>query len=95
MKKVLFALGFTTLFSAPVLACSAPENKPEIPDPSTSATAQMVKANNEVREYVADMEAYLECSRMSSNQKRRAVTELEAFAESFNEAVREFRLASN
>jgi len=95
MKKVLFAISFTALFSAPVFACSAPENKPEIPDPATSATAQMVKANNQVREYVAAMEAYIDCSRMSSNQQRRAVNELEEFAESFNKAVREFRLASN
>lgn len=95
MKKVLFAACFAATFSAPVFACSAPENKPEIPDPATAATAQMVKANNDVREYVQETEAYLSCAGLSTRETRRAENELKAYAEEFNSAVRQFRLASN
>lgn len=93
MKKTIaisifcLALGTTGLAHA----CEAPANKPEIPDPMTAATAQMVKANNEVKAYVAAMTEYINCSRMSSTEQRKAVKELEDFAASFNEAIRVFK----
>lgn len=93
MKNVLMISSFCIVLAAPglALACEEPSDKPDIPDPETAATAQMVKANNEVREYVAAMEEYIGCSRMSSNQQRRAVSALEEFADDFNQAVRQFR----
>ncbi len=95
MKKFLFAVCASALFSVPALACEAPASKPEIPDPTTAATAQMVKTNNEVKQYVQAKETYLGCAKMSSREKRQALEELEAYADSFNQAVRTFKMASN
>lgn len=95
MKKFVFAALTALLFSAPALACEAPGERPEIPDPGTAATAQMVKSNNEIKAFVRAQEEYLGCADMSSGEKRKALEELEAYADAFNQAVREFKLASN
>lgn len=93
MKKLVlmgvFCLG--TGLTSVALACEAPANKPEIPDPNTAETPQMVMANNAVREYVAAQTEYLNCARLSTTQHRREVRELEEFAEEFNEVIRAFR----
>lgn len=73
------------------LACEPPSDKPAIPDPETAATAQMVKANNDVKAYVAAMTEYLNCARMSSSEQRREVKALEDFAEEFNQTIRDFK----
>lgn len=91
-KSIAISLFCLTLTAAgQAQACEAPASKPEIPDPLTAATAQMVKANNEVKAYVAAMTEYINCSRMSSTEQRKAVKELEDFAAAFNEAIREFK----
>lgn len=72
-------------------ACEKPGEKPEIPDPNSAVTAQMVKANKEVKAYVTAMEEYLNCARLSSGKHDRAVRELKDFAGQFNEAVRAFK----
>jgi hypothetical protein len=91
MKKLLFVAALSAAFSTSAWACEAPQNKPEIPDPATAVTAQMVKSNNLVREYVRAMEGYLNCARLSNSELRRQEGELRAFADEFNEAIREFR----
>lgn len=91
MKKLLFIAALSAVFSASVWACEAPQNRPEIPDPTTAATAQMVMSNNQVREYVRAMEDYLSCARLSSSELRREENALKAYAEDFNTAIREFR----
>ncbi len=93
MKKSLLLCSVVATLSLPGLAqaCSAPDAKPAIPDPSTAETAQMVKANNEVKAYVAAMEEYLGCARMSGGEKRREISALEDFAAEFNEAIRAFK----
>lgn len=93
MKKTLrlFSICFALGVSPLALACSPPDGKPEIPDPTTAETAQMVKANNEVKEYVKAMEEYLGCARISGSAKRREISELEEFADTFNEAIRTFK----
>ncbi|WP_111640459.1 fimbrial protein [Marinimicrobium alkaliphilum] len=97
MKKSLISAAVLSgaLLSSAVFACEAPETRPEIPDPTSAVTAQMVAANNQVREYVSAMETYLSCARLSAAQLRREESALREFAESFNEAIRTFRLASN
>ena len=72
-------------------ACNKPEQKPEIPDPTSAVTAQMVKANKEVKAYVADMEEYLNCARLTPGKHDRAVKELKDFAGEFNDAIRTFK----
>lgn len=91
MKKLLFIAALSGAFSASALACEAPQNQPEIPDPTTAVTAQMVKTNNQVREYVRAMEDYLSCARLSNSELRRQENALKSYAEDFNTAIREFR----
>ncbi|MGD8175451.1 hypothetical protein [Marinimicrobium sp. ARAG 43.8] len=95
MKKLLFAAACTAVLSSPVLACTAPGKAPEIPDPATAVTAQMVKSNNEVKEYVRAQEEYIACSGLGSREKRQALESLQEYADRFNQAVRAFKLASN
>lgn len=94
MKKLLLALSFSAVVTTPVWACEAPQEKPEIPNPDQAVTAQMVKANNEVKAYVRAQEEYLNCSGLSAGELRRAEKELVAYAEEFNKAIRTFKLAS-
>lgn len=92
MKKRLFAVSFSVLVLAPaVFACEKPQQKPEIPDPTTAVTAQMVKSNNEVKAYVKAAEDYLNCAKLSASDLRREETELRAFAEEFNQTIRDFK----
>ncbi|MDO3387651.1 hypothetical protein QWI17_17540 [Gilvimarinus sp. SDUM040013] len=93
MKKVLTQaiLLMTMAFPAASFACSEPAKPGEFPDPATAVTAQMVKANNEVKAYVKAMEEYLGCSGMSRGDQKKAVKELEDYAESFNKLIREFK----
>lgn len=91
MKKLFFIAALSGAFSVSAWACEPPQNKPEIPDPSTAVTAQMVMSNNQVREYVRAMEEYLSCARLTNAELRREESALKAFAEDFNAAIREFR----
>ena len=79
--------------SLPALAwaCEKPEQKPEIPDPTSAVTAQMVKTNKEVKSYVAAMEEYLNCARLTPGRHDREVKELKDFAGEFNDAIRTFK----
>lgn len=93
MKKTLLLCSLTVVLGLPsgALACSEPGAKPAIPDPTTAETAQMVKANNEIKAYVKAMEEYLGCARMSGGAKREEISKLEDFAAEFNEAIKVFK----
>lgn len=93
MRKLttLILAATLTALSGIALACEAPDSAPEIPDPSAVETAQMVKANAQVKAYVAKMEEYLGCSRMLRGDKQQRYRDLEAYAEEFNAAIRAFR----
>lgn len=96
MSKMLVTISFcfSLLISVSALACSKPETKPEIPDAATVVTAQMVKANNEIKAYVKAMEEYLICAKLPRSQERAAVDELKSFAEEFNVVIRAFKAKS-
>lgn len=93
MKKFAIACAICSafLFSAGAMACSKPDNKPEIPDAATVVTAQMIKANNDVKAYVKAVEDYVKCARLSRADEKREVDDLKAFAEEFNAVVRAFK----
>lgn len=93
MKKTLVTFALLAVVCVPgvSLACSEPAKPGDFPDPSTAVTAQMVKANNEVKAYVKAMEEYLGCSGMSRSDQNKAVKDLEEYAESFNKLIREFK----
>ena len=96
MKKSILSLAVcASLFvSVTVSACVKPESKPEIPDANTVVTAQMVKANNEMKSYIKAMEDYISCARLSRAEERREVDELKKTAEEFNAVVRAFKARS-
>lgn len=96
MKKIFLGISlcFTLLTAAQVYACSKPDAKPEIPDVETVVTAQMVKANNEVKAYVKAMEEYLGCAKLPRSQEKKELDELKSFAEEFNVVVRAFKARS-
>lgn len=92
MKKCL-QLFLTCILTMPALAlaCFEPEKPGEFPDPATAVTAQMVKANNEVKAYVKAMEEYLGCAGMSRKEQNDELEKLKEYAESFNVLIREFK----
>lgn len=96
MKKTLLTLSLCSalLISAQSMACSKPSEKPEIPDVDTVVTAQMIKANNDVKAYVKAVEDYLACAKLPRSQERQEVDDLKKFAEEFNVVVRAFKAKS-
>ena len=72
-------------------ACEKPAAKPAIPDVATVVTAQMIKANNDVKAYVKDMETYLGCAGLPRSETKKEVDALKQFADDFNQVVREFK----
>lgn len=96
-NKTLLALSFCSalVVSAPSFACDKPAAKPAIPDAETVVTAQMVKANNEVKAYVQAVQDYLGCARLSRSKEQQELDELKQFADDFNVVVRAFKARSN
>lgn len=92
MKKILMALaiGTTCLASGAVMACDKPA-QPEIPDAATVVTAQMVKANNEMKAYVKGVEDYVKCAKLSRSEEKKEMDELKKVADDFNVVVRAFK----
>lgn len=76
--------------SGPVFAaCDKPE-PPEIPDPNTAVTAQMVKAQNDVKAFVAAAEDYLKCER-NNFKADKMVEEMKTVADDFNKSIRAYK----
>jgi hypothetical protein len=97
MKKSLFTFSVCAVlsFSAQSFACDKPAAKPAIPDAETVVTAQMVKANNEVKAYVKAVEEYLGCSKLPRSKEKEEMDDLKQFADDFNVVVRAFKARSN
>lgn len=91
MKKYVIALTLTAALSSGAYACSKPDIKPEFPDPATAVSAQMVKANNDVKAYVKAMEEYLGCAGLSRSAEKKELDDLKAYAESFNVIIRAYK----
>jgi hypothetical protein len=93
MKKRLLSALFvsSTLASSLSVACSDPGEPPAIPDPTAAVTAQMVKANNEVKAYVQKTEEYLACANLPRSKHNKTLDDLKAFADEFNTAIRTFK----
>lgn len=90
MKKlvaVFLALAFYS--STSFAACERPA-PPALPNADTAVTAEMVKAQNEVKDYVAKAEAYLSCvdGKRSQNEM---IAEMEKVAAEFNAVVRAYK----
>ena len=96
MKSFVISVTFfaSFLLSSFAAACSKPTSKPEIPDAATVVTAQMVKANNDMKAYVKDMESYLGCAGLARSDEKKELDDLKKFAEDFNQVVRAFKARS-
>lgn len=78
-----------TLFSLSAMACDKPA-KPELPDPATAVTPQMVKAKNDIKDYMTAAEAFLKCNN-NTKQHNSMVDDMNDVANQFNEIVRSFK----
>lgn len=97
MKSFFVAVTFVAsclVSSFAAAACAKPAAKPAIPDAATVVTAQMVKANNDMKAYVKDMEAYLGCAGLPRSDEKKELDDLKQFAEDFNQVVRAFKAKS-
>lgn len=93
MNKTLVAISLSSalVLSAQTFACDKPAAKPAIPDANTVVTAQMVKANNEVKAYVKAVQDYIGCAKLSRSEEEQEIENLQQFAEEFNVVVRAFK----
>ena len=87
--STLLATVFLLTYANLSLACDRPA-KPELPDPATAVTPQMVKAKNDVQAFLASAEAYLKCN-ISTSQHNSMVDAMHEVAESFNAIVRAYK----
>jgi hypothetical protein len=77
MKKLVRCIWFTAfLFAAQVgFACDYP-TRVSIPNGSTASQEEMIEGQRGVKQYVADMEAYLECIVEQEKAARAAIADL-------------------
>ncbi|WP_246439006.1 hypothetical protein [Teredinibacter franksiae] len=73
------------------MACEEPAKPSDFPDPANAVSAQMVKAKNEVTAYVNAMQKYVSCSNYNTAKQRNVIKDLETYAESFNQVIREYK----
>jgi len=85
----LCTLILLSLSSQQLLACSRP-TAPELPDAATAVTPQMIKAKNDVKAYVGEAKAFLDCTK-STKKHNRMVDEMNSVASEFNSIVRAYK----
>ena len=88
IKATAFVLS-AVLFSGLTQACTKPA-APNLPDAATAVTAQMVKAKNEVKIYLADANSYLACVN-NDRKHNKMVKTMEKVGKAFNGAVRQYK----
>lgn len=88
-KKLLFPALVFACYAPLSLACTKPE-APELPDPETAVTPQMVKAQNDMKAYIDAANAFLKCNRNSAHHNS-MVDQMESHATKFNGIVRAYK----
>lgn len=83
MAMILTASGF-------VNACEKPAS-PQLPDPGTAVTAQMIKAKNDMKVYIKAADDYLKCVQSDTNKYNNMVEEMQSAADGFNSIVRKYK----
>lgn len=63
---------------------------PAIPDPDTAVTAQMIKAQNDVKAFIHSAEVYIRCEQLSRRRKIMA-DEIQEIADKFNASIRKYK----
>ena len=90
MNRALACVAFFFALSGAAYADCPRPSAPEIPDPNSAVTAQMVKAQKEVKAFIADAESYLKCVRRPSEHDS-MVDEMESVANNFNQSIRAYK----
>ncbi len=88
VRSLILALSFVPMVT---WGCDQPSSAPELPDGATAVSAQMVKANNDVKAYVKAVQDYLACAHLAPSKEKAILAELKDFAESFNVQVRAYK----
>ncbi len=91
MNKSVFALMvvFWCTVPARVLACEAP-TPPDMPDVETAVLAEMVKAQNQVKKFIAAGNEYLECEK-DDDLHNQMVDLMHDVGEDFNKVIKDFK----
>ncbi|MGB5345569.1 MAG: hypothetical protein WBN23_05335 [Woeseia sp.] len=86
MKTITsICIGMSLLFSAPaLLACDYP-SRVDIPNGNSATRDQMIEGQRNIKDYVAAMEAYLECIVADEKAARSAMEELSSEDEQLRE----------
>ena len=90
MNKVFALIVASALFSTAAQACDKP-SAPELPDPASAVTAQMIKAKNDVKSYLDAANTYIDCVKGNASRHNAMVEEMEKVADTFNSAVRAYK----
>ena len=77
------------LLSAQLQACDKPA-APVLPEPESAVLAEMVKAQKDVKAYVAAATDFLACVK-NNRQYNDMVDEMKAVGEDFNSRIRKFK----
>jgi len=85
----LCAFILLSLTSTQLLACTRP-SAPVLPDAATAVTPQMIKAKNDVKAYVKEAKAFLDCTK-STKKHNKMVDEMNKVAGEFNNIVRAYK----
>lgn len=89
--KITVVATFLLMFSTLASGCEKPGEKPTFPDINTAVAAQMIKAHADVKSYVAAMQTYLACSKLSVSEQEKRLEELKDYAADFNKLIAEFK----
>ncbi len=108
-SQLIISVCAATLMPIAYAACPYPEGV-EIPDGTTATTEEMVDGQTRIKQYMAEMEAYLDCLDQEEadlgreptaeevqlhNQRHNAtIDEMEKVAAEFNEQVRAYKKQS-
>ena len=91
MTKFLAAfVTFFALSTSAFAACDKP-TAPELPDPASAVTAQMIKAKNDVKAYLDAANGYIGCVKGNAARHNAMVEDMEKIADTFNSAVRAYK----
>ncbi|MCV6615840.1 MAG: hypothetical protein OIF35_12775 [Cellvibrionaceae bacterium] len=71
-------------------SCAEPA-APSLPNPDTAVTPEMVKAKKQVKQYMAEVDKYLSCKRLSTRQHNAMVDKMHSLANNFNDVIRAFK----
>ncbi|MEM7500739.1 MAG: hypothetical protein AAF417_01795 [Pseudomonadota bacterium] len=76
-KNSILAVTASLLLAPPVFACDYP-GKIDIPNGATATRDEMLQGQRDVKQYVTDMEAYLDCIVAEEKTARADMDDLEA-----------------